>query len=107
MKTERSIHPRRNDKLYASVSWRWFSQTLRRWNPICQMIQRDGTQCRNASELVHHVFDAETYPHWMRTVYVVVNGERKQNTVCLCWHCHSPGLREGNFVPTVEPKVSF
>jgi len=48
-------------------------------NPICQKIQKDGTQCREWATLVHHLVS----PRKRRDLFTDSN-----NVVCLCAACH-------------------
>jgi hypothetical protein len=82
---------------YGTNHWRVFSKLLRAHNPLCQLCNRV------ASQLVHHIFPIEQFPQWQYHVYVVHEGQRRMNCVCLCKACHSPSLTTATFTPTVEP----
>jgi hypothetical protein len=83
--------------MYSRAPWPAFRLLMLGQNPICQRIQRDGKQCRNAATLVHHLLSPRVRPDLF-----VDPG----NVACLCEHCHpteegTPHWRSGvDYIPT-------
>jgi hypothetical protein len=84
-------------QMYNRAPWPRFRETMLAQNPICQRIQKDGSQCRNAATLVHHLISPRVRPD----LFV-----DPANVACLCGHCHpteegTPLWRPGTeYVPT-------
>jgi hypothetical protein len=50
------------DKKYNTADWRKTSANVRRYNPICQLLDDTGKQCTNPSAVVHHLRDPKDAP---------------------------------------------
>jgi hypothetical protein len=50
------------DKRYNTAVWRQTSQNVRRYNPICQLLDDTGKQCTNKADVVHHLRDPKDAP---------------------------------------------
>jgi hypothetical protein len=86
------------NKMYESARYKKFRAFILCRNPMCQKIQPDGTRCRNASKILHHLLDPKVAPH----LFLVAS-----NVCMLCEKCHpggtagTPTWRAGvDYVPT-------
>ena len=73
----------RNQAFYDSYRWRVKTSPLvKQWNPQCQRLHDDGTQCGKPSEAVHHLQDPTLFPKlafdW-------------RNLVAVCFEHHAGG----------------
>jgi hypothetical protein len=73
-----------NDPRYNTTAWRDLSKIFRHINHTCQLLDDTGTQCRNESEIVHHLKSPQEAPHLFRDW---------NNLVALCkeHHGHTRG----------------
>ena len=83
------------DKRYNTAVWRQTSQNVRRYNPICQLLDDTGKQCTNKSDVVHHLRDPKDAPElfldWKNLV-----------AICTEHHGHMQGETFGRrFVHTI------
>jgi hypothetical protein len=76
----------RNAKLYDSFRWRRKTSPLvRTYNPQCQRLFDDGTQCGQPSAIVHHLIDPSNAPQ---------KAHDWRNLVATC-AAHHPGGQRG------------
>ena len=68
-------------KFYDTADWRETSNTLKRYNPLCQRILADGKQCQKPPTVSHHLIDPRNAPH-LRLAF--------SNLVAVCAN-HHPG----------------
>jgi len=78
---------RRSDatnRFETSPTWRKLSHQIRRNNPLCQALEKDGRQCTSPSVLVHHLIAPES--NWDLAL-------EERNCVALCQrhHATTPG----------------
>lgn len=66
---------------YATTLWMRFRKWILAQNPMCQVIARDGEQCRNAATVVHHIWSPRKRPD----LFVEAS-----NVACVCVHHHPP-----------------
>jgi hypothetical protein len=86
------------NRFYASYRWKHKTSPLvRHYNPICQFIDHEGTQCRAPSEIVHHLIAPEDCPE---------KAHDWSNLVALCLNHYHPGKGDrdkGRYVATLGP----
>jgi len=92
---------RRNHAFYNEPDWKRCTKTMKVFNPLCQELDENGTQCRNPSKVSHHILDPDDRPDLKYS---------PSNLVCLC-HAHQNRGQRGddgkaNYAPT-RWKVPF
>ena|ERR1700730_15073643 len=71
--------------LYDTRDWRdRTTKNVRSYNPICQRLFDDGSQCKNKSDVVHHLIDPKDAPE---------KAHDWANLVATCTRCHPGGQR--------------
>jgi len=69
------------DRRYGREPWPSFRLAMLGQNPMCQRIQKDGTQCRQPARVVHHIWSPRVRPD----LFV-----DPKNVVCVCLNDHPP-----------------
>jgi len=93
----------KNTKFYDSYRWRCKTAPLvKQYNPQCQRIFDDGTQCGKPATVVHHLIDATEAPHIAHDW---------QNLVAVC-EAHHAGGQKGEtqgarYCATIAPMNSI
>lgn len=69
------------DKRYGRAPWPSFRKMMLAQNPLCQRIQKDGSQCHAPARICHHLISPRERPD----LFV-----DPKNVVCLCENDHPP-----------------